>query len=406
MDDAPAPAFSTIGGLPVGPLRWLLTILAVVFIAATLAVGFYIVNPCNIDAGPSAAARKTLIFPLRALVVSLVAGLLAAIACWGRARLAATGFVLVAVLATATTGFSIARMWPLAIEQNVAVSLISHFGMNKHASVLPSRVSRDVVYGHAADGTELALDVWPATTPTQNTRRPAFIRLHGGAWVHGAKSDLPNWNTWLNELGYVVFDVEYRMPPPVRWKEEIGDVKCALGWVVGNAEKYGIDASRISIMGYSAGANLAMLAAYSANSAALPPSCAAPRVQIKSVVNLYGFSDLALAHENSLSPTYLRDALRRYVGGPVSEFPDRYKLLSPTAYISAKAPPTITFLGLSDRIIAREQVERLDQALQLAGVSHETYMLPGADHGFDENWGAMSTEFARQMVKRFLEQYG
>ena len=83
-----------------------------------------------------------------------------------------------------------------------------------------------------------------------------------GSWRQERSAELEQ---LAERLGYVVFDVEYRMPPPVRWKEEIGDVKCALGWVVGNAEKYGIDASRISIMGYSAGANLAMLAAYSAD---------------------------------------------------------------------------------------------------------------------------------------------
>jgi len=40
---------------------------------------------------------------------------------------------------------------------------------------------------------------------------------------------IPGWNRWLNELGYGVFDMEYRMPSPVRWLDEIGDVKSALG---------------------------------------------------------------------------------------------------------------------------------------------------------------------------------
>lgn len=47
----------------------------------------------------------------------------------------------------------------------------------------------------------------------------------------------------------------------------------------------------------------------------------------------------------------------------------------------AKSPPTITVLGGSDRIVPKEQAMMLDQALAAAGATHETYVLPGADHG-------------------------
>lgn len=405
MEEAPPSARPKHRAVLVNLLRWLLTILAVICVAGVVTVGFYIVYPCNIDVAPSAAARKTLIFPFRALAVAAVASLLACAACRIRARLATACYLLVVALATATLGFSL-KIWPLAAEHEVEFSLISHLRLQKNTGEPPARVSRDVVYGHVANGAELVLDVWPATTPAQQTLRPAFIRLHGGAWVHGSKGDLPNWNGWLNDLGYVVFDVEYRMRPPERWKEEIGDVKCALGWVYLNAGKYGVDPARISLTGFSAGAHLAMLAAYSADSPQIPASCSVPGVQVKSVVNLYGFYDLAAAYDNSPSKAYLREALQRYVGGPPAQFPDRYRALSPATHLSANAPPTITLMGLSDRVVAAEQVRGLDRALEKAGVAHQTYLLPGADHGFDENWGSASTEFARQMVKRFLEKYG
>jgi acetyl esterase/lipase len=68
--------------------------------------------------------------------------------------------------------------------------------------------------------------------------------------------------------------------PPERWKDEVGDIKCALGWLVANAAKYHVDPARISIMGFSADANLAMLAAYSMGDSRLPPSCEGPMVLV------------------------------------------------------------------------------------------------------------------------------
>ena len=73
---------------------------------------------------------------------------------------------------------------------------------------------RSVVYGTAKDGTKLELDVWRTGQPNTGPLRPAIVFVHGGAWTHGNRSMVPEWNHWLNTLGYEVFDVEYRMPPP------------------------------------------------------------------------------------------------------------------------------------------------------------------------------------------------
>jgi len=55
------------------------------------------------------------------------------------------------------------------------------------------------------------------------------------------------------------------------------------------------------------------------------------------------------------SPGYVRPLMKQYISGTPEEFPDRYRLLSPLTHVSAKAPPTITILGASDRLVAKEQ---------------------------------------------------
>src|SRR6266702_2673066 len=270
-----------------GLCQWLWTATGVGALFATLMVGYYVAYPGDFGSFWSKVAYNAQIFPLFFLIAALVTAMLAGLAYCGKARLAGTGLGLAAVLSAAMALWPAYSMWSMARDRNVAVSLASHFAMGSHPREFPSRVSRDVAYGKAVDGTELLLDVWPATGSVPGTLYPAFVRVHGGGWIGGIKSDLPAWNLWFNELGYIVFDVEYRKPPRAGWKDEIGDVKCALGFVLTNAGKYRVDPERISVTGYSAGGNLATLAAYSMGEADLPPSCAAPAVPIKSHVNFY-----------------------------------------------------------------------------------------------------------------------
>ena len=229
--------------------------------------------------------------------------------------------------------------------------------------------------------------------------------VHGGGWVLGNRSGRPDWNRWLNQLGYEVFDVEYRMPPPERWQDEIGDVKAAVGWVAAHADDYKVDPARITMMGESAGGNLALLAAYSMGDPQLPPSTDVAPVAIRSVVDLYGPTELAMLYGSSASRHFVQTVEAKYIGGTPEKFPERYRVLSPLYHISAQTPPTIAFHGASDRVVPLDQATTLDQALSKAGVAHETYILPGNDHGFDVNWGGFGTQIARAKIQDFLQRH-
>ena len=63
------------------------------------------------------------------------------------------------------------------------------------------------------------------------------------------------------------------------------------------------------------------------------------------------------------------------------------------------------FLGTGDRIVPVEQANVLDEKLTTSGVAHELYLLPEVDHGFDANPGSLSTQFAKEKVKVFLQKY-
>jgi acetyl esterase/lipase len=312
----------------------------------------------------------------------------------------------VVILLTATMALAPAiAACQMAQRLNVPLSLGNYLAHAVHVNLGSPQVERSVAYGTAGDGTKLELDVWRSGLSDAGPLRPAILFVHGGAWTGGTRSMHPDWNRWLNGLGYEVFDVEYRLPPPARWKEEVGDVKSALGWIASHANEYHVDPARISMMGSSAGANLAMLAAYAMDDPQLPPSTRVPRVAVRSNINLYGPSELALLYRNGKSPEFGHSSMEKYIGGTPEQFPDRYRALSPLFHVDDKSPPTITLLGTSDRLIDAEQADLLNAALTKAGVRHEMVFLPGNDHGFDVNWGGFGTQIARAKIKEFLDAH-
>ena len=246
--------------------------------------------------------------------------------------------------------------------------------------------------------------MWRTDQVPADALRPALVRVHGGAWISGRREP-GAWIRWLNALGYDVFDVDYRLPPPERWRDEVADVKCALGWVAAHAAGLHVDPARIGLIGQSAGGNLALLAAYTMGDPALPPSCDVSPVAVRVVINLYGPGDLAHLYRSSGSRAYIQDALRRYIGGGPDQYPERYRAVSPVTHVGPDVPPTITLFGTSDRMIPVAQGIELRDMLGRAGRAHELYLLPATDHGFDMNWGGFSTQIARATIERFLRRY-
>ncbi|GAB0171799.1 alpha/beta hydrolase [Lysinibacillus sp. CTST325] len=387
---------------PRGFLQWLLTILSVIVCFIIIIVAYYMFNPSNMDKIMSLLAWGASIFPIILVVTALIIIALLALSFWKKTLIALTVLIPILLLLIFLIVQPISNIKSYAKSEKVSVTLSSLFFYKQNISTKPSV---DVVYGKTTDGIELKLDVWPAQKKSEDVVTPVIVQVHGGGWVSGDKGQVQDWNQWMNDQGYTVFDVRYRMPPEAGWKDEVGDVKSAIGWIVQHADTYKIDPNRIILMGESAGGNLALLAAYSMGDKHLPPSTDVPDVSIKAVINMYGPSDMTEFYKNNPSKRYVQDVMNQYIGGLPSDYPERYKTLSPISYIQENTPPTIMFLGTGDRIVPVEQANVLDEKLTKSGVAHELYLLPKVDHGFDANPGSLSTQFAKEKVKAFLQNY-
>ncbi|MEV7196712.1 alpha/beta hydrolase [Streptomyces sp. NPDC093510] len=252
---------------------------------------------------------------------------------------------------------------------------------------------------HRTKGQKMRLDLW--TLPKRpRVRRPAVVWVHGGGWNKGHRSQTPEWNRWFNARGWSVFDIDYRLAPRATQLDQIGDVKCAVGWVRRHARAYGIDPDRLLLAGSSAGANLALAAAYTEDDSRVPASCAVRDSSVSAVLSLYGPTDM----RQLIAGTALRrdPMIPVLMGGSAATAPARYRLGSPARLVRGDVPPTLLLHGSADRAVPVAQARELARRLKGAGAPATYVELPWADHCFDVNWGGWGSQIARAATERFL----
>src|SRR3954467_12624355 len=109
---------------------------------------------------------------------------------------------------------------------------------------------KDVEFGKPG-GKSLLLDLHVPDGPGPF---PAAILVHGGGFDEGSKSTnvRPLFDV-LAGAGFAWFSIDYRMAPEFRFPQAKEDMDSAIRWVKANAKKYNVDASKITLMGESAG---------------------------------------------------------------------------------------------------------------------------------------------------------
>ena len=84
--------------------------------------------------------------------------------------------------------------------------------------------------------------------------QPCLIEYHGGAALAGsAEACNMDMARYAVQCGVTVVNVDYRLAPEHKIPCGIDDGYAAVKWVIANAEKLGIDGSRIALMGESGG---------------------------------------------------------------------------------------------------------------------------------------------------------
>ncbi len=241
------------------------------------------------------------------------------------------------------------------------------------------------------DGQELRLDLYrPAE---DHAPLPGVIVIHGGSWQSGSRKDFPALNRYLAARGYLVAAVSYRFAPRFRFPAARDDVAAAITFLKRNAERLGLDASRLALVGRSAGGQLALVVAYTARDPA-----------IRGVVSYYGPAALRWGYANPAKRSIIDSSgiLDAYLGGPPQTHGAQYDAASPLSHIGQGAPPTLLINGLRDELVSPFHGEFLSDRLLRANVPHLFLRLPWASHGCDYVFSGPCGQITTYAVERFL----
>ena len=121
-----------------------------------------------------------------------------------------------------------------------------------------------IVYKQTDKG-ELVLDLLYPTRRLYESN-PTVLVFHGGGWISGSKEEfLTGFSplvTALRQSGITVAAVEYRYAGSgLTWRDCLDDCEDALRFLIDHADRYDVDTDRIGVIGYSAGAHLALMTA-------------------------------------------------------------------------------------------------------------------------------------------------
>lgn len=219
--------------------------------------------------------------------------------------------------------------------------------------------------------------------------RPVVMLVHGGGWQTGSHLQTGVWPKLFTDAGYTVASVQYRLSTKTyhTWQDAPADLHDAVVYVKAHSSELGIDPSRITLFGQSAGGELALLEAYRNHG-------------VESVIGLYSPSSLVVDYTQHINKT----PELRYIGGTPEEYPNRYQQTSPINYVSATAPRTLLIHGTTDTTVRPQSSLNLAKTLAENNVPYRVLYLPFAGHAFDNQHGGFPTLLAEQVSLQFLSK--
>ena len=206
--------------------------------------------------------------------------------------------------------------------------------------------------------------------PVRRPPMPALLLLHDNP---GSAEDLESVARNLAERGYVALALSMRGFPGSEGQDDCGarqadDAVEALYWL---ARQPGVDRSRLGILGFGQGAQVALLAAARSSLA-------------KAVVGYFPVTDVPRWSEGTIY-----QSVRDYVARVCQQQPQ--SSVSPVLHAATITTPVLLIHGEEDDRVPAEQSRLMHEALQGVGRQSEIRLMPGARHGFtpdelEESW--------------------
>jgi len=209
--------------------------------------------------------------------------------------------------------------------------------------------------------------------------------------------DKKNWDLYIKELqsllgNYAIINLNYRLATIKGeniWPTQIDDINLAINYLENHKNDFTINTSEMGLIGSSAGAQLVLLAAYSANS----------NHHIKAVADMFGPTDMVDFYYHSPQP-FFPPFFKIFLDGTPATNPASYQSASPLTFVNNQSPPTIIFHGTADHTVDIHQSDSLASRLQNAGVKYQYVVYAGEGHG----WSGANLSDTYQKMVAFIKE--
>lgn len=207
----------------------------------------------------------------------------------------------------------------------------------------------------------------------QTIKSPLLIWLEGGAWRNTSPYFRIPELTYFAQNGFAVANVQYSVSADNMWPACIEDIKTAIRFLRKNADKYGIDTSKIYIAGESAGAHLAALVGLTGDKF-VAEEYKEYSSSVDGVICYYCPGDTDVKLNEYIDPY---DLLAR---GNINDNPELKASINPMTYANQKACPFLFFHGLADTLVPIDCAKSLYNKLIENGTEADFYTVEGAGH--------------------------
>ena len=228
---------------------------------------------------------------------------------------------------------------------------------------------------------KLLLDVFYPSAKSKE-KRTAIMIIFGGGWRSGNRTQHYPLAERLAALGYVCFTPDYRLSTEALYPAAVNDLKSALKWIHSNAQTYHVDTSKISVLCFSAGGELAAFLSTTINNKSFETNTCNADVSttVNALIDIDGTLSFVHPESGEGDDSKKTSAATYWFGFSKKENPELWKQASPLTYVNVHTPPTL-FINSS---VARMHAGR-DEYIKILSSYHiytRVKTFEGSPHSF------------------------
>ena len=235
--------------------------------------------------------------------------------------------------------------------------------------------------------------------PRTPEKKPAVIYFPGGGFTSTDYEKFIEMRFALAKAGFVVAAAEYRVVPN-KFPAILEDGKAAVRYLKANAEVFGIDPTKIGVLGDSAGGYLSQMVAVTGGEKSFDKGeNLHVDSTVRAAVTLYGISDLrniGAGYDEATQKVHQSPAVteallvngvafRDFAGASINADSAKALAASSLGHIKKNLPPMLIMHGSEDKLVSPVQSEQLYEALKVSGNAVTYVKVEGAGHG-DTVW--------------------